>query len=86
MPRAQAIVKKVLHRPTNTYLAMKVINTCGASKKELYIELERVMDSYTDRNSPYGVCAIPLGPPLDVFPVTHPVPSHRPWCQFSLSV
>eukprot|EP00667_Euglena_gracilis_P010736 EG_transcript_10932 len=52
---SQAIVKKVLHRPTNTYLAMKVINTCGASKKELYIELERVMDSYTDRNSPYLV-------------------------------
>eukprot|EP00668_Euglena_longa_P035862 GGOE01046080.1.p1 GENE.GGOE01046080.1~~GGOE01046080.1.p1 ORF type:complete len:413 (+),score=149.66 GGOE01046080.1:86-1324(+) len=52
---SQAIVKKVLHKPTNTYLAMKVINTCGASKKELCIELERVMDSYTDRNSPHLV-------------------------------
>lgn len=54
---SQAVVNKVLHRPSGNTFAMKVLNTYGCSKKELHAELERVMASTTSESGscPYLV-------------------------------
>jgi len=46
----QGIVKKVYHRPSDTYFAMKILNTEGADSRQLVAELEHLLASVRQKH------------------------------------